>query len=49
MDKRQEPDHRHAEEKTEIQPFEESTMEPKRLSDARRKQLESDQHTVGGF
>ncbi|MBA2174510.1 hypothetical protein H0266_06265 [Halobacillus locisalis] len=35
--------------RTEVQPFDESKMEPKRLSDAARKEMESDQHTVGGF
>ncbi|WP_181349158.1 hypothetical protein [Thalassobacillus sp. CUG 92003] len=35
--------------KPEVQPLEEAPMEPKRLSDANRKQMEADQHTVGGF
>ncbi|MBH0228769.1 hypothetical protein LCL89_07120 [Halobacillus yeomjeoni] len=34
---------------TEVRPFDESRMEPKRLSDANRKEMEADQHTVGGF
>ncbi|MCA0969610.1 hypothetical protein LCM20_03260 [Halobacillus litoralis] len=35
--------------RTEVQPFDESKMEPKRLTDAARKEMEADQHTVGGF
>ncbi|UOQ43452.1 hypothetical protein MUN89_16235 [Halobacillus salinarum] len=34
---------------TEVRQFEESEMEPKRLSEANRKEVESQQHTVGGF
>ncbi|MBX0357132.1 MULTISPECIES: hypothetical protein [Halobacillus] len=34
---------------TEVRKFDESEMEPKRLSEANRKEIESDQHTVGGF
>ncbi|MFZ0369331.1 MAG: hypothetical protein WAM07_07005 [Halobacillus sp.] len=34
---------------TEVRQYDESKMEPKRLSDAKRKEIESDQHTVGGF
>ncbi|MGI8314454.1 hypothetical protein [Halobacillus mangrovi] len=34
---------------SEVRKFDESEMEPKRLSEAARKEIESDQHTVGGF
>ncbi|SFJ65192.1 hypothetical protein SAMN04487936_103199 [Halobacillus dabanensis] len=34
---------------TEVRKFDESEMEPKRLTEANRKEIESDQHTVGGF
>ncbi|MGP4062019.1 hypothetical protein [Halobacillus litoralis] len=34
---------------TEVRRFDESEMEPKRLSEAKRKEIEADQHTVGGF
>ncbi|WP_176142496.1 MULTISPECIES: hypothetical protein [Halobacillus] len=33
----------------EVKPFDESQMEPQRLTDAKRKEIEADQHTVGGF
>ncbi|WP_173916964.1 hypothetical protein [Halobacillus sp. Marseille-Q1614] len=33
----------------EVRDFDEREMEPKRLSDAERKEKEADQHTVGGF
>ncbi|MFQ3543869.1 hypothetical protein Q7A53_07265 [Halobacillus rhizosphaerae] len=34
---------------TEVRQFDESKMEPKRLTEADRKEVESQQHTVGGF
>ncbi|GGF15594.1 MULTISPECIES: hypothetical protein [Halobacillus] len=45
MDKQNKDDKRW----TEVRPFDERQMEPKRLSDAKRKEMEADQHTVGGF
>ncbi|WP_179134062.1 hypothetical protein [Halobacillus massiliensis] len=33
----------------EVQNFDEREMEPKRISEAERKEMEADQHTVGGF
>lgn len=33
----------------EVRPFDEREMEPKRLSEAERKEMEKDHHTVGGF
>lgn len=33
----------------EVRKFDERKMEPKRLTDANRKEIEADQHTVGGF
>ncbi|WP_226576894.1 hypothetical protein [Halobacillus litoralis] len=34
---------------TEVRKFDESEMESKRLTEANRKEIEADQHTVGGF
>ncbi|MFC7062776.1 hypothetical protein [Halobacillus seohaensis] len=45
MDKQQQSE----KQRVEVQPFKESEMEPKRLSEAKRKEMEADQHTVGGF
>ncbi|MBN8233699.1 hypothetical protein JF544_00495 [Halobacillus kuroshimensis] len=35
--------------RVEVETFDESIMEPQRLTDADRKQMETDRHTVGGF